>query len=44
MPLRQKPKTLFGIDRGRIEILGDIVSPLDEEWDAETGKNWIEPL
>ena len=43
-PLRQKPKTLFGIDRGRIEILGDIVSPLDEEWDAETGKNWIEPL
>ena len=41
MPLRQKPKTLFGIDRGRIEILGDIVSPLDEEWDAETARTGL---
>ena len=39
-PYRKKPKTLFGIDRGRIEILGDIGEPIDTEWEAETGKNW----
>lgn len=30
-----KPKTLFGISRDRIMIKGDIVSPLDIEWEAE---------
>ena len=39
-PYRKKPKTLFDIDRDRIEILGDIAEPIDVEWDAETGKNW----
>lgn len=34
-PLRQKPKSLFGIDRGRIEILGDIDSPLYEDWEID---------
>ena len=38
-PYREKPKTLFGIDRDRIEILGDIAEPIAVEWDAETGKN-----
>ena len=38
-PYREKPKTLFGIDRDRIEILGDIAEPIGVEWDAETGKN-----
>ncbi len=38
-PYREKPKTLFGIDRGRIEIVGDIGEPIDVEWEAETGKN-----
>ena len=34
-PYRERPKTLFGIDRGKIEILGDIVSPLDDVgWEA----------
>ncbi len=33
---RTKPKTLFGIDRGKLEILGDIVSPLEVEWEAES--------
>ena len=27
----EKPKSLFGIDKGRFEILGDIVEPLDAE-------------
>ena len=32
---REKPKTLFGIDRGRLQIVGDIISPIDIEWEAE---------
>ncbi len=39
-PYRKKPRTLFGVDRERIEILGDIGEPIDVEWDAETGNNW----
>ena len=31
----ERPKTLFGIDKGRLEILGDIISPIDVEWEAE---------
>ena len=37
IPYRRKPDTLFGIDRGKLEILGDIEAPLDVEWEAETG-------
>lgn len=40
VPYREKPKSLFGIDRGRIEILGDIIEPIDVEWEAATGKTW----
>ena len=32
VPYRRKPKSLFGMGRGRMEILGDIVSPMPEEW------------
>lgn len=31
----EKTKSLFGIDRGRFEILGDIIEPVDAEWEAE---------
>ena len=31
VPYRKKPKSLFGIDKGRIKILGDIIEPLDME-------------
>ena len=34
VPCHDKPKSLFGIDRGRLEILGDIDEPLDVEWEA----------
>ena len=34
-PYRTKPATLFGIDRGRIEVLGDIGEPVDVAWEAE---------
>lgn len=33
---RQKPESWFGADRDRIRILGDIVSPIDVEWEAES--------
>ncbi len=39
VPYREKPKTIFGIDRGKIEILGDIVSPMPPEWFADPGKS-----
>ena len=40
----EKPKTLFGIYRGKIEIHGDIEAPIDVEWNAETGKGWDDLL
>ena len=42
VPYRKKPKSLFGIDRGRLEILGDIDEPLNVAWEAETGRIWEE--
>ncbi len=34
VPYRKRPESLFGIDRGKIEILGDIIEPLEVEWEA----------
>ncbi|MCY4129282.1 MAG: type II toxin-antitoxin system prevent-host-death family antitoxin [Gammaproteobacteria bacterium] len=34
VPYRDRPKRIFGIDRGSMRILGDIVEPLDIEWEA----------
>ncbi len=33
----------FGRDRDIIQIHGDISSPIDVEWEAETGDNWDLP-
>ena len=38
IPWRKKPDTLFGIDRGKLEILDDVDEPLDVAWEAETGR------
>ncbi len=35
IPAKHKPKTLFGSMKGIGVILGDIISPIDEEWEAE---------
>ena len=35
VPYRKKPGTLFGIDRGKLEVHGDIDEPLDVAWEAE---------
>ena len=32
VPYRERPKSFFGVDRGKIKILGDIVSPMPPEW------------
>ena len=32
LPYRATLRNLFGVDRGRIRILGDIVSPMPAEW------------
>lgn len=34
IPYRIRPKSLLGIDKGSMRILGDIVDPLDIESDA----------
>ena len=33
---RERPKTLFGAGRDRMKILGDIISPIDVEWEAQS--------
>ena len=37
----ERPKSLFGIDKGRLKILGDIISPIDVEWEAEGNPNRV---
>ena len=41
VPYRQKPTSLFGIDKGRIEILGDIIEPIDVEWEAQANPDRV---
>ena len=38
---RQKPPSLLGMDRGRMEILGDIIVPSDVEWDMEVNPHRV---
>ncbi len=33
-PIIKRPKSIFGVDKGKLKILGDIISPIDVEWDA----------
>ncbi len=37
----ERPKTLFGIDRGRMRIVGDIISPIDVEWEAQSNPDRV---
>jgi prevent-host-death family protein len=34
VPYKPKPKNARGIWKGQVEIIGDIMSPIDVEWDA----------
>ena len=38
VPYLTRPSTLFGIDRGRIELVGDVIEPVDVEWEAQHGR------
>jgi prevent-host-death family protein len=33
-PHRRAKRDAFGILKGRVEIVGDIISPIDVEWEA----------
>ena len=33
-PARRRPGTIFGAMKGSMKTLGDIISPIDVEWDA----------
>jgi len=35
VPYLERPETLFGLHRGEIEILGDIIAPAESDWEAE---------
>jgi prevent-host-death family protein len=35
VPLREKPKTLYGALKGSVTIIGDIVSPMEPDWDED---------
>jgi prevent-host-death family protein len=35
VPLKAEPRSLFGLHKGLIEILGDVESPIDVEWKAQ---------
>ena len=35
VPCREQPEAIFGADRDVIRIHGDVVEPLDVDWEAE---------
>ena len=35
-PYRERPKSWFSRDRDKLRILGDIISPIDVEWEADS--------
>ncbi len=35
VPYRSKPETLLGLMKDSMAITGDVISPLDEEWEAD---------
>ena len=35
VPAKKRPKSLIGLHKGQIKILGDIIEPIDVEWEAE---------
>ena len=40
-PYRKQPPAPFGRDRHLIRILGDIESPIEEEWEAEANPDRV---
>lgn len=38
VPYRTKPANLFGIDKEEVEILGDVMEPIDVDWEMDSGR------
>ena len=36
VPYRAKFEEFFGADKGKLEIIGDIISPLEVDWEIDT--------
>ena len=36
----EEKSNMFGKDRDKIRILGDIIEPIGVTWEAEKGKTW----
>lgn len=36
VPIKKKKASLFGIMKGTMHIVGDIIEPVGEEWDANS--------
>ena len=34
-PVRERTRSILGLHKDQLEILGDIISPIDVEWDAD---------
>lgn len=34
VPIIERPKTLFGSNKDQLKITGDVMEPLDEEWEV----------
>ena len=41
VPVRKQPASSFGKDRGRMTITGDIISPIDVEWEAQVNPDRV---
>ena len=41
IPYRERPQAPFGRDKDIIKIHGDIIEPLDVEWEAETNPDRV---
>ena len=37
VPVNESPETFIGSMKGTMEIIGDIVAPIDEKWEADAG-------
>lgn len=37
VPAGRKPKDIFGAMKGSVTYMGDIISPIDVEWEVEGG-------
>ena len=35
VPAKRRPESLFGAMKGSVTHMGEVISPIDEEWEAE---------